>query len=488
MAPAQRRTLAAAVLGTFVAFLDGTVVNVALPAIEAELGGGLAGQQWVVNAYLLLLGSLILVGGSLGDLYGERRIYAIGLAGFAAVSLGCALAPSIEVLVVLRAAQGAFGALLTPAALALIVAAFPPEQRGAAVGSWTAWAGIAGLVGPLAGGWLVEVASWRWIFALNVPAIAVTLWLVAGLRIGMAPMTHARVDWVGAALAAVGLAGPTIALVEQPARGWGDPLVAGGLVAGVALLAAFRAWERRHLDPMLPPELFADRRFSVANLLTFGVYAGLGIVFFLLVIFLQAVVGFSAVEAGLATLPTTVIMFVSSKRFGALADRIGARPLLVGGPLVAAAGLLLFLRVGADVSYWGDVLPALLVFAVGLSMTVAPLTATVLAGVSDSRAGIASGVNNAVARVAGLLATAAIATVAGLPPDLGAAPAEEAVAGFHRAMVIGAALVAGGGLLGLLLPTRCTGDVRAEDCAGATPAVPPVRRPQPEDERVPAAA
>jgi predicted MFS family arabinose efflux permease len=294
------------------------------------------------------------------------------------------------------------------------------------------------------------------------------------------------VDWVGAGLAALGLAGPTVALVEQPSRGWDDPLVATCLIGGVALLLAFVLWERRHPDPMVPPELFADRRFTVANAMTFGVYAGLGIMFFVLVIFLQEVAAFSAVESGLATLPITVVMFFLSKRFGALADRIGARPLLVGGPLVAAAGLLLLLRVDEGATYLADVLPATAVFAVGLSLTVAPLTATVLAGVEDRRAGIASGVNNAVARVAGLLATAALAMVAGLPSDLSAAPTADAVAGFDRAMVIAAALVAGGGLLALLLPTRCTGGVPSEECAGVNPAVPGVRRSQPEPE--PAAA
>src|SRR5215210_8530981 len=411
MDSAKRLTLAAAIMGSFVVGIDATVVNVALPAIEDDLGGGLAGQQWVVNAYLLFLGSLILVGGSLGDIFGEQRVFRIGVTGFGAVSALCAMAPTIEILVVARALQGLFGALLTPAALAIIVATFPPAERGMAVGSWTAWSGIATVVGPLAGGQLVDSLSWRVIFAVNVPFVLVTLAMSTRIPAARPNRPHQRVDVVGAGLAALGLAGPTFALIEQPRLGWGDTAVWLPLVSGLALFAAFLAWERRHPDPMLPLGIFRTRNFSAGNVETLTMYAGLGVVFFLLVIYLQQVAGYSALEAGLATMPTTIVMFLLSRRFGALADRRGPRLFMGVGPLVAAAGLLLFLRMDADVDFASDLLPALAVFSLGLSMTVAPLTATVLAAADESNAGIASAVNNAIARVAGLLATAAVGAV-----------------------------------------------------------------------------
>jgi EmrB/QacA subfamily drug resistance transporter len=407
----QRITLLAAISGTFVVGVDSTVVNVALPAIEDSLGGGLAGQQWVVNAYLLMLGSLILIGGSLGDLFGERRIFMIGVAGFGVVSLLCAVAPSIGVLVVGRGLQGAFGALLTPGSLALIVAAFRQEERGAAVGAWTAWSGIAFIIGPLVGGQLVDVISWRAIFAVNVPFVLVTLALATRIEVGRGRRSEAPVDIVGALLCALGLAGPVLALIEQPARGWQDPLVAGAGLGGIALLVCFAVWERRAPHPMLDLHLFARRNFAVGNLLTLCMYAGLGVVFFLLVLFLQQVAGWEATEAGLATVPSSVVMFALSRRFGALADRIGPRPLMGFGPLIAAAGLVWLSRLSADPSFLTGVLPPLLVFSLGLSMTVAPLTAAVLADADEGNAGIASAINNAIARVAGLLATAAIGAV-----------------------------------------------------------------------------
>jgi EmrB/QacA subfamily drug resistance transporter len=408
---AQRITLVAAICGSGVVGVDSTVVNVALPAIEDALGGGLAGQQWVVNAYLLMLGSLILIGGSLGDLFGEKRVFMIGLGGFGVVSVLCALAPSIEVLVLGRALQGAFGALLTPGSLAIIVAAFPQDQRGAAIGSWTAWGGITFIIGPLVGGQLVDTLSWRAIFAINVPFILLTLALATRIQVGASHRAGARIDVVGAVLCAFGLAGPVLALIEQPLRGWGDPLVAGAGLGGLALLGCFVLWERHTSDPMLDLSLFARRNFAVGNLLTFAMYAGLGVVFFLLVLFLQQVAGFDALEAGLSTVPASIVMFLLSKRFGALSDRIGPRPLMGFGPLVAAVGVLWLSRLPSDATFLSDVLPPLLIFSVGLSMTVAPLTAAVLADADEGNAGIASGVNNAIARVAGLLATAAIGAV-----------------------------------------------------------------------------
>jgi EmrB/QacA subfamily drug resistance transporter len=505
----KRQILIAAILGSTVVFIDSTVVNVALPAVEDDLGGGLAGQQWTSNAYLVTLSALILIGGSLGDIFGERRIFSIGITGFALTSLLCAVAPTIEVLVVARALQGVFGALLTPAALALIVAAFPPEERGKAVGAWTAWAAIGMVLGPPIGGQLVDEASWRWIFAINLPLLALDFWLI---RRVMAPTRvrpdRARVDVVGAVLCAAGLAGITFALIRQPEAGWGDPTVAIPLIGGSALFVAFLVYEARSSHPMLPLGLFRSRNFSVGNLETFTMYAGLSLLFFFLVLFLQQVAGYSATEAGSASLPVTVLTFLMSRRFGALADRYGPRLFMTIGPLVMAVGLALFTQLGADVDYLTDLLPALLVFGLGLSMTVSPLTAAVLAGADEQNAGIASGLNNAVARVAGLVAVAAVGAVVASsfgsalddtlgdnpnpalvraveeakqrplsrvepPPGLPAATQERllsasedaSVEAFRVGLGISAALVAIGGLLGLGIrnPKR---EVKCRECSG----------------------
>jgi EmrB/QacA subfamily drug resistance transporter len=328
------------------------------------------------------------------------------------MSIVCALAPSIEVLIAGRALQGVFGALLTPSALAVIVTAFPPAERGAAIGSWTAWSGIATVIGPLAGGYLVDAGSWRWIFAVNVPFVLATLMVVAiavpeRARAGR----RAPIDVPGAVLCALGLAGPVFALIRQPELGWTAPGVLVPAIAGLALLALFVLWESRAPYPLLPLSLFRRRNFAVGNAQTFTMYGGLSITFFLLVLYLQQVAGYDALQAGLATLPTTLVMFALSKQAGRLADRLGPRWFMGFGPLVAAAGLAMLSRIDATVDYWTDILPPLLVFSLGLSATVAPLTATVLADADESNAGIASGVNNAIARVAGLLAIAALGAV-----------------------------------------------------------------------------
>src|SRR5215213_48662 len=319
----KRLALLAAIMGSFVSVLDASVVNVALPAIARDLGGGLAGQQWVSNAYLLTLGSLILVGGSLGDLLGERRVFSVGVAGFGVTSLLCALAPTIELLVVARALQGVSGALLTPAALAVIVRTFSEAERAQAVGAWTAWGGIGTVLGPVVGGQLVDAASWRWIFVVNLPLVLGTLFIVSRVVPADAPREPgARLDLAGAALCALGLAGITFGLIQQPMRGFGDPVVAIALIGGVALFASFLAYERRARHPMLPLGLFRRRNFAAGNIETFAMYGGLAVVFFLLVLFLQGTAGYSALAAGSASIPVTLVMFTLSARFGKLADRL----------------------------------------------------------------------------------------------------------------------------------------------------------------------
>ncbi len=449
----KRLTLVACIMGSGIALVDGTVVNVALPTIQRALGGGLAGQQWVSNAYLLTLGSLILVGGSLGDLFGERRVFALGVAGFGVASLLCAFAPTIGLLIAFRALQGVAGALLVPSSLAVIVATFPAEERGPAIGTWTAFGAIATIVGPLGGGALLEVVSWRWLFLINLPLVVACVALILAVIPRAAPAPGGqRIDVLGALLCALGLGGPVFALIEQPRLGWSSPAVLIPLIAGAILLAAFVWHEARTSRPMLPLGLFARRNFAIGNIETLAVYAGLATLFFFLVLFLQQVAGYSPLESGLATLPTTLVMFVLSRRFGGLADRFGPRLFMGLGPVIAGAGLLLLLRVGVHVDYLTEILPALLAFSVGLAMTVAPLTAAVLADVEERQAGIASGVNNAIARVAGLLGVAAIGAIVAtqfgsslnshLAGETLSAPARSAVAQATR-LALGRPSVAG---------------------------------------------
>ncbi|WP_431949056.1 MFS transporter [Actinacidiphila sp. bgisy167] len=442
-----RWVLVAVVLGSGMTLLDSTVVNVALPTIGKDLGATLAGLQWTINAYTLTLAALILLGGSLGDRFGRRRLFIVGTVWFALASLLCGVAPGIEVLIGARALQGVGGALLTPGSLALIQASFAPQDRARAIGVWSGLGGIAGALGPLLGGWLVDAVSWRWVFFINLPLAA----LVVAVAARHVPESRDECatggfDAAGAVLGAVGLAGVTYALI---AAGGSHPDVAAVSVAatvGLAAFAGFVVTERRSPHPMLPPSLFANRQFTAANLVTFAVYAALGGLFFFLVLELQTQARYSPLASGTALLPITVIMLALSERAGRLAERIGPRIPMTVGPAVSAVGLLLMLRIGADTSYAADVLPAVCVFALGLTATVAPLTATVLGAADVRLAGTASGVNNAVARAAGLLAVAALPLLAGLSGDDYRDPAAFG-RGFRVAVVICAGMLVVGALL-----------------------------------------
>lgn len=440
-----RWVLTAAVLGSGVVLLDGTVVNVALPTLGRDLDAGFAGLQWTVNGYTLSLAALILLGGTLGDRFGRRRMFVIGTVWFAFASALCGLAPDIGTLVAARVLQGVGGALLVPGSLAVLQASFVPADRGGAIGTWSGLGAVAAAVGPFAGGLLVEV-SWRLVFLLNLPLCAVVV-LVAVRHVpeSLDPDAAQHVDVPGAVLGALGLAGITYALI-----GLGSD-VAGGVVAvtglgGVALLAAFLAVERRSRAPMLPLSVFGSRQFSAANGVTFTVYAALSGVFFLLVVHLQVVSGYTPLAAGVALVPLTLLMLLLSKRSGALAARIGPRWPMTAGPLLIAAGTLLLSRIGPDAPYATSVLPGVLVFGAGLVTTVAPLTVTVLAAVEDRHAGLASGVNNAVARTAGLLAVAVLPVLAGLTGVDYTDPVRFA-AGFQTALELSAGLLVLGGLL-----------------------------------------
>jgi EmrB/QacA subfamily drug resistance transporter len=401
------------------AFVDGTVVNIALPRIGTSLGAGAAGLQWVVNGYTLTLASFILLGGSLGDRFGRRRVYLVGVAWFATASLLCGLAPSIGTLVAARALQGIGGALLAPGALAILQTTFEGGDRMRAIGAWSGLAGVAGAIGPFLGGWIVQMSSWRLVFLINVP-IAMAVLLVARRHVPESANPHAahRLDLAGAALGAVGLAGVTYGLTAWYGRGLGDPVVLVPLVVGVGSLAWFVVTEARSSHPMVPLVLFRSRAFSAVNVVTFVVYAALSGVIFFVVINLQVVARFAPLPAGLSLLPVTGLMLLLSARAGALSARIGPRIPMTVGPLVCACAMLLLSRVGLGSTYLRDVLPAVTLLGLGLAATVAPLTSTALAAASDSNAGVASGVNNAVARTAGLLAIAVLPLVSGVGASL----------------------------------------------------------------------
>jgi len=434
----QRLILLIAILASFVAFLDGSVVGVALPQISEQLGGGLAIQQWVTDAYLITLGSLILAAGSLSDIFGRKKIITIGLVGFLVTSLLCAIAPSGEFLVISRALQGIAGALLVPSSLALIISAFKGPAQSKAIGQWTAWTGIAFIMGPLIGGILVDLSSWRWVFAINCIPIAVALLLLKKVDFEEGVSKTQRVDFLGIVLNVIGLGGIVYALIEQGHYGWSNPLIWGTFLIGVASMVWFILHERRIKNPMLPLELFEVRNFSVGNIATLFIYAALALQSFVLVIFLQQVAGYSAMIAGLVSLPITIIMFFLSSRFGLLAGKYGPRVFMAAGPIVAGLGTLYMLFVTLPTNYWTQLFPGIVLFGIGLAMTVAPLTSAVLGSIKSSQAGIGSAVNNAVARIAGLLSVAAIGLFIGNSLDLH---------GFHVGIILCASLLILGGIV-----------------------------------------
>jgi EmrB/QacA subfamily drug resistance transporter len=468
--PAARWILLATSLGSGIAFLDATVVNVALPAIGTGLDASVAGLQWIVNSYTLTLASLILIGGALGDRFGRRRVFVIGTVWFAAASLLCGLAPDASTLIAARALQGVGGALLTPGSLAILQASFAPGERARAVGAWSGLSGISAAIGPFVGGWLIGIGSWRLIFLINLPlAAAVVAVAMRHVPETRDPDSGRGIDVAGAILTAMGLAGVTWALIDAGERGVNGAALAAG-AAGVAALGGFVAVERFSRHPMLPLDIFHSRQFVAANLVTFVVYGSIGITFFLLVVHLQQVLGYSPLQAGVATLPVTALMLALSARAGMLADRIGPRLPMTAGPLCIAVGLILLSRVGAGDAYAAAVLPGLIVFGLGLTSTVAPLTATVLAAAPARHAGVASGVNNAISRGAGLIAVAVIPGLSGLTGNAYRDPAVFA-RGFHTAMLISAAVAAAGGVIAWVLVRH-----PPADDAGPCPAIPNDRR------------
>lgn len=435
----QRLVIIVSILASFISFLDGFIVNVALPAIANELGGGLVLQQWTVNAYLLALGSLMLVAGSLSDIFGRIKILYAGLITFGITSLLCAVAPNDIFLIASRALQGAAGALLVPSSLALIMSRFSGEKQARAIGIWTAWSVVAGVMGPLLGGIIVDTSSWRFIFAINVIPILITVWLMRLLRRQNEERTVIKIDRLGAVLGAIGLAGVTFALIEQPNLGWSHPAIYLSLSIGVTILATFIWHEKRATQPMLPLELFRNRNFSAGNIATLFIYGGLSVSSFIITIFLQQVGGYSAFMAGLSFLPITFFMFFLSSYFGTLAGRYGPRVFMTVGPILAGTGFLLMLAVDGTINYWGDLLPGIVMFGLGLSITVAPLTSAILGSISASQSGIGSAINNAAARIAGLIAIATIGLAIGSTTI--------SVESFHRGLIYTAGLLIIGGLI-----------------------------------------
>jgi EmrB/QacA subfamily drug resistance transporter len=495
--PAGRGLLFAAVLASGMVFLDGTVVNVALPHLGRALQANVSGLQWTVDGYMLTLAAFVLLGGALGDRFGRRRVFLLGVVCFTVASVLSGVAQNIEWLIIARFLQGAGGALLTPGSLSLLQASFHPDDRGRAIGAWSGFSGVSTALGPLLGGWLIDALSWRWIFLINVPVAVIVV--LAALRwapesraqasgsvdpatgaAGITGTAGTRFDFTGALLGALGLAGVTYALIEAAQNGVASVQVLVGVLVGVVAAVVFVTVERhKDVAAMLPPALFRRRLFSVLNIYTVVVYAGLGGMSFFLAVHLQNVAGYSALKTGLANLPMTVLLLFGSPRAGALATRIGPRLPLTIGPVLAAGGLLLLRRIGPHASYWTDVLPGVALFGLGLTLVVAPLTASVLAAAEDRFAGVASGFNNAAARAGSLLAVAALPLLVGLSGAAYQVPVELAHA-FRAAMLWCAGLMIVGALLAALLirrPEREPGPSRM------CPSLPPPAHPEPEHTR-----
>jgi EmrB/QacA subfamily drug resistance transporter len=474
--PRARWVLAATVLGAALTFIDATVVNIALPHVGKDLGAGSEALTWVVNGYTLTLASLVLIGGALGDRFGRRRVYVIGITGFALASVACGLAPDVGTLIAARCVQGIAAALLTPGSLALLQASFAPSDRPRAIGAWSGLTGVAGAIGPFFGGWIIEVADWRWAFLVNLP-IAVLVVVVTRRHVpeSKPPSTGERLDWTGAGLLAVSLALLTFALTAWSSAPFLSVTVGGLLLLSLVTGTVFAVFEHRSAAPLVPVRLFASRVFVFANVMTFVVYAALGVVFFSVGIVLQVGAGRSPIQAGLALLPVTVLMLLFSSRAGVLMDRVGARVPMTVGPLVSAVGVALLTRIDADVSYLVDVVVPTTVFGAGLTLMVTPLTATVLAAVPDDVVGLASGVNNAVARTGGLLSVAAVPLVGGLGGS-GLTDPVQVISGFHTLMWCCVLLLVLGAVLALVgVPAKERHDLGARPADHhCSPACPPV--------------
>ncbi len=455
----QRLVLVIAVLASFVAFLDSSVINVALPAMTEELGGGLAVQQWIVDAYLITLGSLILLAGSLSDVYGRIVVLRVGLIGFGIASVLIAVAPTAELVIAMRAVQGMTGALLVPSSLAIIMSSFRDAAQAKAIGQWTGWTSAAFLFGPLLGGLFVDFLSWRLVFAINVVPIIVTLVLLRMLAQKDVRTPGVSIDYLGALLGILGLGGPVFALIEQGNYGWGSPVIYLPFALGLVCFAAFLWWQSRAKSPMLPLGLFSIRNFWAGNLATAFIYGALSVGGFILVVFLQQIAGFSATVAALAFLPVSIGNVLLSSFFGGLSGKYGPRLFMTVGPILSGVGYLLLLRVGESVNYFTDVLPGVLFFTLGLTMTVAPLTSAVLGSVPPAQAGIGSAVNNAIARVAGLVAIALLGVIVAGELD---------TESFHRVLIVTAALFFVGGLVSLAgVRNRAVEPAASGDQAGA---------------------
>ncbi len=406
MTTKHRLALAATVIGSGIVFLDGTIVNIALPKIGANFHASFAGLQWMIDGYLLTLAALILLGGSLGDVFGRKKIFTYGLIGFGLASAACGLAPNLITLVIFRLIQGAFGAMLVPGSLAIINATFPKESRGAAIGTWTAFSGITTAIAPLVGGWVLDTFSWRWIFFINLPLAALCLYLtMAGVEESRNQAASRRLDLLGCVLAVAGLGGLTYGLIQGPVSNWSASSLAP-LIAGAVLLALFVIFEARSRDPMMDLKLFRSRNFSGTNLATLTMYGALSGAFFILVIYLQTTMKYSSLAAGSCLIPITIILFLLSTQVGKWAAKIGTRLFMTIGPIVAGGGLLMLLPLKPGGSFWTGIFPGIVVFGVGLAVTVAPLTTTVMSAVDESHSGIASAINNAVSRIGGLVVVA----------------------------------------------------------------------------------